>query len=179
MLTLSEVLSSTECAEFVRLLDNAPLSASPMLRPSGAGQALLVPDAKAKLRSDIVLDSRRPAAMFLTGRFAERVLPEVRRQFGIQLSGLEQWKVTRYPVGGHFAEHRDNTTPDAAHRRIAVSLFLGSDGEDWNGGRLFFPEIDLAASSARGSAVLFDCSLLHLVEPVAAGQRDVIVNFFW
>ena len=81
-------------------------------------------------------------------------------------------------VTGVFVPHRDNTTAMTAHRRYALTLNLNSG--EYEGGFLRLPEYGPQLyAPPPGGAVVFSCSLLHLVAPVTKGRRFVVVGFFW
>lgn len=158
--------------------DNAP---SGMLRMVD-GKPTLVPDHEAKLRRDHSLSdpSLSEAVAETLGR---RLLPEIRRAFQFPVTRFEVPKVVRYSApegsqpGGFFRPHRDNTTPDAAHRRFAMTLNL-NDGYD--GGALCFPEFGPTLYAPRaGGAIVFSCSLLHEATEVRRGDRYVLLTFFY
>ena len=80
--------------------------------------------------------------------------------------------------GGHFRPHRDNTTPGAAHRRVACTINL--DADDYEGGDLRFPEFRRRTYRApTGGAVIFSCSLLHEARPVMRGTRYAFLPFLY
>jgi len=62
------------------------------------------------------------------------LLPAIARAFHYPVTRLESYKVVAYDTanGGYFRLHRDNVTPDARHRRFALSLNLNAD---YAGGR--------------------------------------------
>ena len=112
-----------------------------------------------------------------------RLLPEIVRAFQFPVTRFEVPKVVRYSApegsrpGGFFRPHRDNTTPDAAHRRFAMTLNL-NDG--YEGGALTFPEFGPALyAPPAGGAIVFSCSLLHEATEVRSGDRYVLLTFFY
>jgi predicted 2-oxoglutarate/Fe(II)-dependent dioxygenase YbiX len=133
-----------------------------------------------KIRADVVIPDDSPESKELVDVMSRRLLPEVLKGFAFRVSRMEHFRVGCYEStgGGHFAPHRDNTTPLTKHRRYALTLNLNTG--EYEGGFLRFPEYgpQLYAPPA-GGAVVFSCSLLHLVSPVTSGRRFVIVGFFW
>lgn len=143
------------------------------------GKIDLIPDAAAKVRTDHHLTD--PA---LTDRvmraLAEKVLPAIKTAFAYDVTRLERIKIVAYDAGrgGHFAAHRDNTTPDAAHRRFALTLNLNEPG--YEGGVLRFPDFGPETyAPPAGGAIVFSCGLLHEVLPVTAGRRYALLTFFY
>jgi predicted 2-oxoglutarate/Fe(II)-dependent dioxygenase YbiX len=135
---------------------------------------------KTKSRTDVIIPEDSPESQELVNIMARRLLPEILKGFGFRVSRMEHFRVGCYDSisGGYFAPHRDNTTPLTKHRRYALTLNLNTG--EYEGGHLRFPEYgpQLYAPLA-GGAIVFYCSLLHLVLPVTLGRRFVIVGFFW
>ena len=143
------------------------------------GKTALVEDPDAKIRRDHTI--KDPAlGEAVTGRLTRRLLPEITKAFCFQATRFEALKVVCYDAetGGYFRPHRDNTTPDAAHRRFAVTLNLNTG--DYEGGELRFPEYgpELYAPPA-GGAVVFSCAHLHEAMDVTAGRRFVLLTFLY
>ncbi len=141
------------------------------------GQPALVPDARAKQRLDHRLTDPAlvDAAMQAVSR---RVLPEIAAAFHYRVTRMEGFKLAAYDAsGGWFRLHRDNVTPDARHRRFALTVALD---DDFDGGALRFPEhgADLYRPPA-GGAIVFSGSLLHEVTDVTRGRRHVLLTFLW
>ena len=116
---------------------------------------------QARLRDDIML----------------RLVPMIERCFQSRPTEIERYIVSCYDSdeGAHFAPHRDNTTPDTAHRRFAVTINLN---DDYDGGDLRFPEFGARRYRApRGGAIVFSCSLLHEVTRMTAGRRYATLPF--
>lgn len=68
-----------------------------------------------------------------------------------------------------FRLHRDNVTPDARHRRFALTVKLDDDDD---GGCLRFPEYDGDLHRpAPGGAIVFSGTLLHEVTKVTRRPR--------
>lgn len=145
-------------------------------RDDGSGYA----DPKSKIRSDVVLPDGAPLTGELTGAVTRRLFPEIAKAFNFQVTRMERFRIGCYDAAssGFFAAHRDNTTPKTQHRRYALTLNLNTG--EYEGGLLRLPEYgpQLYAPPA-GGAVVFSCSLLHLVAPVSKGRRFVAVGFFW
>ncbi len=135
---------------------------------------------KTKIRADVIIPEDSPESQELIDVMDRRLLPEVLKGFAFRVSRKERFRIGCYDStsGGHFAPHRDNTTPRTKHRRYALTLNLNTG--EYEGGFLRFSEYgpQLYAPPA-GGAIVFSCSLLHLVSPVTSGRRFVIVGFFW
>ncbi|MFQ3680265.1 MAG: redoxin domain-containing protein [Pseudanabaenaceae cyanobacterium] len=108
------------------------------------------------------------------------VFPEIEKAFSYKATRREDYKIACYDAssGGFFRAHRDNTTGGTAHRRFAMSINLNT--EEYEGGYLRFPEYGpYRYRPATGSAVVFNCSLLHEATDVLAGRRFVLLAFFY
>lgn len=144
---------------------------------SAAGAASAA--ASIKRRADVALDNRQLYASFAE-RLKRRVLPEMMRAFRFRAASFEPPRIGCYDSAdaGAFGAHRDNRTPFTRHRRFALSLNLNSQGMDYDGGTIAFPEFgpDRYAPEAGGGAV-FCCDLLHEALPVTRGRRFAIFTF--
>ncbi len=112
-------------------------------------------------------------------RLAASVVPEMALAFQTEIKGFEALRVGCYEgsAHGHFARHRDNTTPYTTHRQFALSLNL-NDG--YEGGQVAFPEFGRGLyRPPAGGAVVFSCSLLHEALPVTAGRRFAMFTFLF
>jgi hypothetical protein len=143
----------------------------------GKTRLVLNPDHKRRKDHDLV----DPGLCRMTAdRIRHRLLPEVARAFQFQVTRMERYLVGCYEAadGGHFRPHRDNTTAGTAHRRFAVTINLNA--EEYEGGDLSFPEFGPRRYRApTGGAVVFSCSLLHMVDPVTAGRRFAFLPFLY
>ena len=143
----------------------------------GKTRLVLDPGHKRRRDHDLVDPGLCKAA---AARIRHRLLPEVAKAFQFQVTRMERYLVGCYDAadGGHFRPHRDNTTAGTAHRRFAVTINLNA--EDYEGGDLSFPEFGPRRYRApTGGAVVFSCSLLHMVDPVTAGRRFAFLPFLY
>lgn len=141
------------------------------------GQMVHAPNYGTKRRSDHHV-SDKDLLQPIHDLIARRVLPEMARAFQTRISWVEEFKIVCYDAepGGYFHIHRDNTTPQTAHRRFAMTLNLNA--EDHEGGLLRFPEYGNAQYKPdTGMAVVFSCNLMHEATPVTAGKRYVLLSF--
>lgn len=124
----------------------------------GAGPALEVAQQKviAALRSNAV--------------FSAAVMP---RHFAPPL-------FARYVPGMQFGSHMDNPLmgPDHMRADISVTIFL-TDPESYDGGELVMETTGGEAGYKldAGSAVIYPTTVLHRVEPVTRGTREVAVTW--
>lgn len=80
-----------------------------------------------------------------------------------------------YEVDGDLRD--DNT---ASLLQYSAVLYLGTSGEDFTGGDLYFPNQEYRHLATRGSAIYFrgDLEHLHDVEAVTGGARKGITIFY-
>ena len=176
VLIVPEVLPSSLCTQLIAAHD-ADNFDSGMVRMV-AGEPALIPDTRTKIRRDHRLNDP-DLAQAVNDALVERLLPVIARAFHYSVSRLEGYKVVAYDAitGGYFRLHRDNVTPDAKHRRFALSLNLN---DDYAGGEIVFPEF--GAKRYRppvGGALVFSGTLLHAASDVTAGKRYVLLTFMW
>jgi peroxiredoxin len=113
-------------------------------------------------------------------RLHRRVLPEVLKAFQYRVTKRERLHIARYEGarGGFQHGHRDNPTPELAHRRFALSLNLNTP--EYECGALRFPEYGGQRYRAEtGTALVFSSSLLHEVLEVTAGRRYVLLSHLY
>ncbi len=177
VLIVDDVFEADLLGDLTTHLASVELTPSPShgIDDDGRPGLVVVPELKARL--DHRLRDERLLGL-VVDRLSTRLLPEIDRSLSHRPVSFEAPKLARYPAGGGwFSAHRDNVTPDAAHRRLALTVNLNAD---FDGGELVFPECsdDLYRPNP-GSALVFACGLLHAVRPVTRGERDVLISFLW
>ncbi|MGR4862428.1 2OG-Fe(II) oxygenase [Caulobacter sp. LARHSG274] len=178
VLILPRVFEPALCRQLIDIHEAEGGEASGFMRDIN-GRTRLILDPSHKLRRDRdLIDPEMKAAV--ARRVRERIVPEVAKAFQFQASRMERYLVGCYDAaeGGHFRPHRDNTTAGTAHRRFAVTINLNA--EDYEGGDLSFPEFGPRRYRApTGGAVVFSCSLLHMVDPITSGRRFAFLPFLY
>lgn len=103
----------------------------------------------------------------------------IESQLGIQLNHRETYKLGTYSSSnkGFYNPHRD-TQGGPIHRKISMVICLSNDS-DYQGGLFRFIELNKSFKFDKGDALFFDSDLLHGVEPVTSGTRQVIISFMW
>jgi peroxiredoxin len=142
------------------------------------GKTVHILDHNHKRRSDYLIEDEA-LIKETQKRIQRRILPEVQKVHQFAVTRMERYIVSCYTgdEGGHFRQHRDNTTKGTAHRRFAVSINLN---EDFEGGELSFPEYGPQSfKMPTGGAVVFSCSLLHMVSRVTKGRRYAFLPFLY
>ena len=110
------------------------------------------------------------AALRANAVFSSAVMP---RHFAPPLFG-------RYEAGMQFGSHMDNPLmgPDHMRADVSVTIFL-SDPDGYDGGELVMEtsggELDYKLPA--GSAVAYPTTVVHRVEPVTRGVREVAVTW--
>ena len=140
------------------------------------GQQRLQVDREIKQRREVIpRDAQLDALMH--ERLMRRALPEIARVFNFEVRRRDPFKLLAYPENaGYFRAHRDNETPDVAHRRFALSVNLNQG--DYEGGEFRYPEFGPHLfSPPTGAALVFSCSMLHEVRPVERGTRYAMTTF--
>lgn len=107
--------------------------------------------------------------------------------FAVEVRDSEPWQILRYGVGGHYIPHvdaetlyKDDTGLDiwekTLDRDLSVVCFLN---DDFEGGELVFPQLDLIIEPSAGMLVCFpsDHNFIHGVNPVRAGSRFSAVTW--
>ena len=178
VLILPRVFEPALCRRLIDTYEADGGQASGFMRDvDGKTRLILDPTHKQRSDHDLVDPALRQA---VAGRIRDRLVPEVAKAFQFQATRMERYLVGCYNAaeGGHFRAHRDNTTAGTAHRRFAVTLNLNA--EDYEGGDLSFPEFGPRRYRApTGGAVVFSCSLLHMVDPITAGRRFAFLPFLY
>lgn len=177
VLYLPRVFSPELCADLIQRYQSRNRDLTGVMRVIG-GKTVGVADPDFKRRRDCLIDDALVMRRIQL-RFRSAVLPELRKAFGFNATRMERYLVGCYSASdtGHFAPHRDNTTPATAHRRFAVSINLNAD---FDGGAVSFPEYGPEGIKAEaGAAVVFGCGLLHSVGRVTRGARYAFLPFVY
>ena len=181
ILMVPDVFTHDDCERLIAIY-NAP--GVPMIKSSelmnlqeGADVKTRVADYDRQDRIDhfIMTDESK---RFVSSRLGRRLLPEIKKAFNYQVAEFEGLRIARYKGqrGGRAHGHRDNSLPEVAHRRFALSINLNA--EDFEGGEIRFPEYGNRRYKAQtGAALVFSCSLLHEALAVTQGQRLVLLAF--
>lgn len=177
ILYLPRVFEPDLCRHLIDLYDAQGGEISGFMRNID-GKTVGVNDPNHKVRRDITISDEKLIAT-LQNRIIRKVVPEIAKIHMFHVTRMERYIVSCYDSteGGHFAAHRDNTTPGTAHRRFAVSINLN---DDFDGGEVSFPEYGPRSFKApAGGAVVFSCALLHAVSRVSQGRRYAFLPFLY
>ena len=182
VLILPEVLSPQDCK---RLVSIYTLRGHKWVEP-GHGDTGMTTDYKMRIpeygRRDRIdhwiLD--QDTNQFIDRRLQSRLFPEIEKSFQYRVTRRETYRIGCYEGerGGEVHGHRDNTAPQVAHRRFAVSINLNT--EEFEGGAIRFPEFGGPLYRPEtGAAIAFSCSLLHEATEVTGGRRYVLLAFLF
>lgn len=107
--------------------------------------------------------------------------------YQVAVLDAEPPQILHYGVGGHYIPHVDAETlykddigldlwEKTLDRDLSVVYFLN---DDFAGGELFFPQLDLVIKPAAGTLVCFpsDHNYVHGVRPVTSGHRYTAVTW--
>jgi hypothetical protein len=107
--------------------------------------------------------------------------------YKVRVRDSEPLQILHYGAGGHYIPHVDAETlykdeggldmwEKTLDRDLSVVYFLN---DDFTGGQLFFPELDLTVEPAAGTLVCFpsDHNYIHGVQPVISGHRYTVVTW--
>jgi len=177
ILYLPNVFEADLCRALIADYETKGGEESGFMREQG-GKTVLVHDYNHKRRRDHLLTDEKLTEAART-RVVRRIVPEIQKVHQFQATRMERYLVACYRAEdkAHFAPHRDNTTKGTVHRRFAVSINLN---DDFEGGEIGFPEYGPQTfKPPAGAAVVFSCSLLHRVTPVARGNRFAFLPFLY
>ena len=123
----------------------------------------------------------------LDGIHEAAVAAVVNPYYRVEVRDSEPLQVLHYGVGGHYIPHVDAETlykdddglelwEKTLDRDLSVVYFLN---DDFSGGELFFPALDLSIRPEAGTLVCFpsDHNYIHGVQPATAGHRYTLVTW--
>jgi len=107
--------------------------------------------------------------------------------YHVEILDREPSQILHYGVGGHYIPHVDAETlykddiglelwEKTLDRDLSIVYFLN---DDFAGGELVFPQLDLTIKPAAGTLVCFpsDHNYIHGVQPVTSGHRYTLVTW--
>lgn len=177
-LVIPRVMGEAYCQKLIRYFEESGSYESGVYIMQ-KGELVFTPDPEVKVRRDHTIEDPALGREIQT-LLMRRVVPEIQWAFAFKVTRFEQFKLIRYSAdtGGYFRPHRDNDSPDTAHRRFALTLNLNTG--DYDGGELRFPEYGPERYQApRGGAVVFSCNLAHEALDVTRGDRYALLSFFY
>jgi predicted 2-oxoglutarate/Fe(II)-dependent dioxygenase YbiX len=99
--------------------------------------------------------------------------------YNLKLKYRESYKIGTYYGNekGFYIPHTD-IQGMYNHRKISIVVCL-SKIENYEGGIFKFIDLKQEFKFDIGDAIIFDSSLLHGVEPITNGKRQVLISFMW
>jgi len=92
-------------------------------------------------------------------------------------SHIEIRKIMRLQKGQAMPIHSDGGYPDNEMSIVfGIAIYLN---DNFGGGELYYPNLDIKIKPEKGSLVLHDAKLLHGVLPVTSGTRYAITTFIF
>jgi predicted 2-oxoglutarate/Fe(II)-dependent dioxygenase YbiX len=115
------------------------------------------------------------------------ILAFINPYYRVEVRDREPSQILHYGVGGHYIPHVDADTlykddlgldiwEKTLDRDLSVVYFLN---DNFSGGELVFPELDLVITPEAGTLVCFpsDHHYVHGVKPVTSGHRFTLVTW--
>ena len=103
----------------------------------------------------------------------------IKQDFCSNIQFREKWKIGHYKSrdGGFYNLHTDDAR-ETKYRKTSMVIAL-SDPLEYEGGELYFPDLNEEFRLDKGSIIVFKSSLLHGVKPVTNGDRYIIASFMF
>lgn len=140
-----------------------------------------------EIRDTQEVDLPAPIAEKLVSLVDASVIGFINPFYSVKVRDAEAPHILHYGTGGHYTAHVDAETlykDDAGldlwekslDRDLSVVIFLN---EDFTGGELVFPALDLVVRPEAGLLVCFpsDHNYIHGVNPVTSGHRYTLVTW--
>lgn len=95
------------------------------------------------------------------------------KMYSIEMNYWEAMNFVKYENGQHFQEHSDH-----GFSYIATVSLVSYPNDDYDGGELYFPKINLSIKPEAGDIVIFPSTYLfsHRAMPVKSGTKYSIVT---
>lgn len=85
--------------------------------------------------------------------------------------------IRRLKDGEYMSAHKDGGYPDSEQTIVfGIALYLN---DDFTGGEINYPDLNISIKPKRSSMVIHDAKLLHQVLPVISGSRYSITTFIF
>ena len=130
-----------------------------------------------KIRKDVFFSQSESKE--LDNIYFYKIQKIVEENFNLTLKYRETYKIGTYYVDekGFYIPHTD-TQGNMDHRKISIVICL-SKIDDYEGGIFKFTNLKKDFKFDKGDAIIFNSNILHGVEPVTSGKRQVLVSFLW
>jgi len=124
----------------------------------------------------------------LSDRLCDYIMPCVNKyseSYGYKIGTMQDWILLKYGVGGFFGTHSDwdKFKPSSGGRlqdhdiekRISLVYYIN---DNYIGGEIEFPELDIIVKPKANSMLVFDASYYHKVNTITEGTRYAIGQWF-
>lgn len=101
----------------------------------------------------------------------------INTEISVPISRISQVYFVKYDIGGEYQDHYDHNPCGGVRPDYSMTCFLS---DDYEGGELVITTEDgeFPVKMSRGKAVIYPGNLLHRVNKVTSGRRDVFVCWF-
>ena len=130
-----------------------------------------------KIRKDIFFSQSE--SKNIDNKYFYKIQNIVKDNFKLILKYRETYKIGTYygDEKGFYIPHTD-TQGKMQHRKISLVTCL-SKITDYQGGIFRFINLKKDFKFDIGDTIIFDSNILHGVEPVTSGKRQVLISFMW
>lgn len=188
VLVRRSALRSEDLSELTRFVRSAPLSDSPVSNFEDDVQAGDVEWVVNKeIRDTQQVKLTKAMEKKLRAIDDKSIASFINPFYDVEVRDCEPAQILHYGVGGHYIPHVDAETlykddiglemwEKTLDRDLSVVYFIN---DDYAGGELFFPALDLVIEPEAGTLVCFpsDHNYIHGVRPVTSGHRYTIVTW--
>lgn len=130
-----------------------------------------------KIRKDMFFNEEKSKIIDIC--VFKKIKEIVYNKYNIELNNRETYKIGTYHGDnkGFYVPHTD-TQGNMEHRQISTVICLSNE-KDYEGGIFKFIDLDKSFKFDIGDAIIFKSNLLHGVEPITWGKRQVLITFMW
>ena len=130
-----------------------------------------------KIRKDVFLSLSESKQLDKTIFF--KIQKIVQDNFKLKLKYRDTYKIGNYygDEKGFYVPHTD-TQGGMQYRKISIVICL-SNIDSYEGGIFRFIDLKKKLKFDIGDAIIFNSNLLHGVEPITSGKRQVLISFMW
>ena len=130
-----------------------------------------------KIRKDVFFSQSESKEMDKI--YFNKIQKIVKENFNLIPKYRETYKLGTYysDEKGFYIPHTD-TQGGMQHRKISIVICL-SKIDDYEGGIFKFINLKKDFKFDVGDTIIFDSNILHGVQPVTSGKRQVLISFMW
>lgn len=98
-------------------------------------------------------------------------------EFDLESQRTDRLAFVRYPEGGYFRAHTDNTIAEGYPFKKLTCVLQLSAPDSYEGGDLWVAQYDEPCPRDRGTMIAFPTFARHMVDEVTSGSRMILVNW--